>query len=298
MAVMSERAPAKINLTLDVLGRRPDGFHDLRTLMQSVSLCDKLTLTGRERPGLGVTSNLSFLPTDRRNLVRAAAAAFFARSGLTPPGLHLHLEKHIPVGSGMGGGSADAAAALRLFNRFFQAGLSHSDLETLAARVGSDVPFCVRGGTQLAEGRGERLTSLPPLPDCHIVLCKPSFSLSTATVFSRVTATRILWHPDHDGALRALREGDLRALSQRLFNVLSSSVPHGQREIADICGTLLDAGALGALMSGSGPTVYGLFSDPDTARAVCETLRACYPETFLARPLAAVSDDDAPAVTR
>ncbi|MDR2671368.1 MAG: 4-(cytidine 5'-diphospho)-2-C-methyl-D-erythritol kinase [Oscillospiraceae bacterium] len=294
MAAMSERAPAKINLTLDVLGRRPDGFHDLRTLMQSVSLCDKLTLTRREQPGLGLTSNLRFLPTDRRNLVHAAAAAFFARSGLTPPGLHLSLEKHIPVGSGMGGGSADAAAALRLLNRFFQAGLSHGDLEALAAQVGSDVPFCVRGGTQLAEGRGERLRPVPPLPACHIVLCKPPFSLSTATVFSRVATTRFTWRPDHDGALRALQEGDLRALSQRLFNVLESLIPHGQREIADIRSVLLDAGALGALMSGSGPTVYGLFSDPDAAHAVHEVLRAQYPETFLVRPLTALPDDGAP----
>jgi 4-diphosphocytidyl-2-C-methyl-D-erythritol kinase len=293
---MSERAPAKINLTLDVLGRRPDGFHDLRTLMQSVSLCDKLTLTRRERPGLGITSNLHFLPTDRRNLVHAAAAAFFARSGLTPPGLHLHLEKQIPVGSGMGGGSADAAAALRLFNRFFQAGLPYDDLEALAAQVGSDVPFCVRGGTQLAEGRGECLTPVPPLPNCHIVLCKPPFSLSTSVVFSRVTAARLPWHPDNDGALRALRAGDLRALSQRLFNVLEPLIPHGQREIADIRGALLDAGALGALMSGSGPTVYGLFSDTDAARAAHGALRAQYPETFLVRPLAA-PPDDTPVVT-
>ncbi|MDR1157968.1 MAG: 4-(cytidine 5'-diphospho)-2-C-methyl-D-erythritol kinase [Oscillospiraceae bacterium] len=294
MAAMSERAPAKINLTLDVLGRRPDGFHDLRTLMQSISLCDKLTLTRREQPGLGITSNLRFLPTDRRNLVHTAAAAFFARSRLTPPGLHLHLEKHIPVGSGMGGGSADAAAALRLLNRFFQTGLSHDDLETLAAQVGSDVPFCVRGGTQLAEGRGERLRPVPPLPACHIVLCKPLFSLSTATVFSRVSAARLAWRPDHDGALRALQEGDLRALSQRLFNVLESLIPHGRREIADIRSILLDAGALGTLMSGSGPTVYGLFSDAGAAHAVHEVLRAQYPETFLARPLTALSDDGAP----
>lgn len=287
MNPFAERAPAKINLTLDVLGRRPDGYHNLRMLMQSVSLFDELTLTEHEKvDGLQVTSNLPYLPLDERNLAFAAACAFGRVTGLESAlqRIQIHILKRIPVGAGLGGGSSDAAAVLRLLNRTYRTGLSPDALEDLAAEIGSDVPFCIRGGTQLAEGRGECLTPVSPLPDCHIILCKPPFSVSTRRVFSLLDTYKP-YRPDHEGALAALSCGDLRALAQRLFNALEEVVPTGRHDIAAIRRTLLDAGALGAVMSGSGPTVFGLFSSEDGARPAYEQLRTLYPDTFFVQPL-------------
>ena len=288
MMQWTEKAYAKINLTLDVLGRRPDGYHDLCMLMQTVSLCDTVTLTREAGSDIRALCDLKYLPTGERNLAVAAALVFFRHVGRPAEGLCFHIHKGIPVCAGLGGGSADAAAVLRLLNRLYGTGLSAARLEEMAAEVGSDVPFCVRGGTQLAAGRGERLTEVPGLPPCHVVLCKPPYAVSTGAAFARWGDARSAAHPDNRGALEALARGDLRGLARYLYNVLEDVLPVAAADVAYIRGFLMDTGALGVVMSGSGPTVLGLFDDGGKAEEAGEALRAQYAETFVTETLGSV----------
>lgn len=275
-------AYAKINLTLDVLGRRPDGYHDLRMVMQSVSLADTVTLRETDGQGFSLTSNLGYLPGADKNIAAVAARAFAARTGVSLDGLQIQLEKRIPVCAGTAGGSSDGAAVLRGLNEWFSTGLSRTQLAKLGEEVGSDVPYCVWGGTALAEGRGERLTELPGLPACAIVLCKPAFSISTPELFRRVDQVRLHFHPDTAGLLQALEEGDLAGVSRRMFNVFEEVLsPPRRAVIEEIKNTLLSLGALGACMSGTGPTVFGIFDRQEAARTAWRQLRESYGETFL-----------------
>ncbi len=285
MATWRGDAFAKVNFTLDVLGVRPDAYHDLRMIMQTVSLCDRVVLrTGQPGP-LSAVTNLSYLPAGRGNIAYTAAEAFFARLGQCADGVSIEIEKRIPVAAGLAGGSADAAAVLRGLNELYGLPLSEETLLDAALSVGSDLPFCLRGGTKLAEGRGEWLTELPLLPPCFIVLCKPPCSVSTAQVFAAFGNHRPSGRPDTEGALRALRDGDLKAFAQRMYNVLEPCSPTGARERAEISRALIDRGALGAVMSGSGPTMLGLFDREDAARDAYETLRRQYKDTFLTTPV-------------
>ena len=280
---MEVRAYAKLNLTLDVLGKRDDGYHDLRMVMQSVDLCDSLTLEATEDESVSVKTNLCFLPSDDRNLAAMAARAFFAYTGKIM-GLSIDIEKQIPVCAGMAGGSTDAAAVLRALNEMTGAGLSREELAEIGEKVGSDVPYCVLGTTALAEGRGEILTELPPLPSCYVVLCKPGFSISTPELFHRIDSCRITCRPDTAGMLAALERGDLKDVARRMYNVFEDALPERQgRTVAEIKSILISEGALGACMSGSGPTVFGLFDDPDTAKRAYESLKESYQETFLCK---------------
>lgn len=277
-----EIAYAKINLTLDVLGKRPDGYHEMAMVMQSVSLADTVTFTQCAEPGLTLSSNLGFLPGTDKNIAAIAARVFAERTGVSLDGLHIHLDKHIPVCAGTAGGSSDGAAVLRGLNLWFQTGLSLPALAHMGEAVGSDVPYCVLGCTALAEGRGEAVRPLPALPKCHIVLCKPNFSISTPELFRRIDEVKLRYHPDTAGVLHALEEGDLAGISRRIFNVFEQVLPASRRMVVEeIKNTLLDAGALGASMSGTGPTVFGIFEKEGDAQAVCDRLRCTYPETFL-----------------
>ncbi len=279
---MEVYAAAKLNLTLDVLGKRPDGYHDLRMLMQSVGLYDRLTLELREESGILLHANRSFLPSDSRNLAVAAAERFLERVGRQGQGVYIELEKHIPVRAGLGGGSSDAAAVLRGLNELLGAGLSGQELEKLGEQVGSDVPYCIRGGTALAEGRGELLTPLRPLPHCYVAVCKPAFPISTPTLFSRIDSLRLRCRPDTAGALEALAQGDLGGLARRMYNVFEEALPPSRRgDVERIKSVLIDQGALGACMSGTGPTVFGLFREEGDARGAVEALREEYQEVFL-----------------
>ncbi len=278
------QAPAKLNLTLDVLGREPDGYHQLRMVMQSVTLCDTLTLRPLgDASGIRAASNLAYLPNDGNNLVVKAARVFFAAVGLPEPGLEIHLQKRIPVCAGTAGGSSDAAAVLRGLNQLYGTGLSVEALMKLGESVGSDVPYCVLGGTALAEGRGERLTPLSPLPHCWFVLCKPGFSISTPELFRAVDQVRITRHPNTQGMLDAIAAEDLRGIAVRLYNVFEDVLPSGRRcVIQEIKDALLDGGALGACMSGTGPTVFGLFDDRAKAEQAAAQLSAIWRDTSLA----------------
>lgn len=279
---MLVKAYAKLNLTLDILGRRPDGYHDLRMVMQSVDLADQLAINPAEGAGR-MSTNLSYLPADGRNLAQLAAAAFREATG-KGGAVDITIEKHIPVCAGMGGGSSDAAAVLRAMNEMTGAGLTPARLAEIGQQVGSDVPYCVLGGTALAEGRGELLTPLAPLPACTVVICKPQFPISTPQLFAQADSKRLTCHPDTDGLLRALEAGNLIGVSRRLYNVFEDVLDSRRRQEVDaIKAALIDCGALGASMSGSGPTVFGLFDREEPAQEAFDRLSGQYKDVFLTK---------------
>lgn len=273
-----EKAYAKINLTLDVLGKRADGYHELLSVMQTLTFCDALTLTFNDSCAITTRSNLRYLPTDNRNLTVAAAHAYYQALGVAPQGLHIGIGKRIPVCAGLGGGSSDAAAVLRGLNHMHDNALSAEALLSLAADIGSDVAFCIHGGTQLARGRGELLSPLPSPPPCTVVLCKPPVAVSTAAIFKQLNTNDIAEHPDTDAFVQALHDKDLSAMAKHMRNVLASDALFPDNTA--IITTLTRHGALGAVMSGSGPTVFGLFDDLDNAVRAANVLRRRYKEVY------------------
>jgi len=255
-------------------------------VMQSIDLHDVVTITPREKAGLTLTTDLPFLPKGDGNIASKAAARFFQSTGLPAPGLSIDIRKSIPVCAGMAGGSSDGAAVLRTLRRLCAPDMPPRRLEEIGALVGSDVPYCVRGGTALAEGRGERLTDLPPLPPCFLVVCKPACSVSTPELFGLVRTKRLRCHPDTAGLLSALEHGDLEAASHRFYNVFEDVLPRRYSQVFEIKGALLERGAMAASMTGSGPSVFGLFRDEEPARQAAEALEASCQTVFLCRPAA------------
>lgn len=270
MNTVTLRANAKINLTLDILRRRPDGYHDLSMVMQSVSLYDRLTAQ-RQDQGITLACDAPGMPTDGNTLMHRAAAAFFAETGLTG-GVHFTLDCRIPMQAGLGGGSADAAATLIALNRLYDARLSESDLCRLGKSLGADVPFCLVGGTRLAEGIGECLRPLPAPPACTIVLIKPEAGASTAEQFARADVLSDLPHPSAARMAEALASGSLFRVADALGNSFEAVID--LPEVALCRRTLLELGAVGACMTGSGSTVFGLFEQENTARLAAEAARS------------------------
>ncbi|BAK99960.1 4-diphosphocytidyl-2-C-methyl-D-erythritol kinase [Oscillibacter valericigenes Sjm18-20] len=280
-------APAKLNLTLDILHRREDGYHDLKMVMTSVDLCDYLTVRLRDDGKIHVRTPGTDLPVGEDNLAGRAARTFF-KEIRQAPGVEITIEKHIPSQAGMAGGSSDAAAVLRALRELLRPDLTGRDLEAMGERVGSDVPYCVRGGTALAEGRGERLTDWPGVPPCRIVVCKPEFGLSTPELFGRVQTEKLRFRPDHAAMYAALLRGELSGVAAQLVNVFEEVLtPREAKTIRDIKMRLCRCGAENALMTGSGPTVFGLFQTPEDARRAFEELCPLY-RTFLTRPIPGV----------
>ena len=285
MRTIALEAYAKVNLALDILGRREDGYHDMCMVMQTVSLGDTVTVK-ETAAGFTLLAEGVELPRDRKSMEQQAAETFFAALDRPMPGLEVHLEKRVPAYAGLGGGSADVAAVLRALHRLYCPEMPRAELETIGARVGSDVAFCLRGGTCLAQGRGEVLTDLTALPECTIVLCKPPFGLPTPALFARVDGVNLGMRPDVDGMTAALERGDLAAVAARLGNVFESVLAGEEAEaVAAIKRTLLRRGAMGASMSGSGPTVFGVFPSRASARGVYGDLAARYPQTYLVSPV-------------
>ena len=279
---MEIQAFAKLNLTLDILGKREDGYHDLRMVMQSITLADTLTLEENRGEGLRVSANLRFLPTGEKNLAAAAALRFWEALGREPEDLDIRIEKRIPVCAGMAGGSSDAAAVLRALNQRAGEPFSPKELARLGERVGSDVPYCVLGGTALAEGRGEVLTPLPPLPRCWVVACKPDFPISTPELFAQADRVKLRRRPDTAGLVAALEAGDLGGVARRMYNVFEDVLPARlYTRVAEIKNDLIQCGALGANMSGSGPTAFGLFDRLEAAQEARACLAQRYRDTFL-----------------
>jgi len=258
-------AYGKINLGLDVLGVREDGYHEVRMVMQTVRLHDRVGLRRREEPGIRLTSDLGFLPTDRGNLAYRAAELLMEEFHIRQ-GVEITLEKRIPVAAGMAGGSSDCAAVLYGMNRIFGLGLELRELQERGLTLGADVPYCLMRGTALAEGIGEKLTPLPPAPGRVVLIAKPAISLSTKYIYSHLTLDGHTKHPDINGMVDAIRRGDFGGMVSRMGNVLEDAALLGHPVIGQIKEIMLCSGARGALMSGSGPTVFGLFDEVGQAR--------------------------------
>ncbi len=266
------KALAKINLGLDVLRRRENGYHDVRMVMQTIYLYDNVTLRKTKESGIRLKTNLFYLPTDENNLAYKAAKMLIDEFQI-PEGVDITLEKHIPVAAGMAGGSSNAAAVLVGMNRLFSLGLSEEELMKRGVSLGADVPYCVMRGTVLAEGIGEVLTPLCPLPKCYILVAKPAISVSTKEVYEKLDAQVIEKHPDINGILEGLKEQDIQKVAASMGNVLEGVTVEQYPVIDQIKCAMQEAGALNAMMSGSGPTVFGIFTDRNTAREARQKLR-------------------------
>ena len=284
MKETTEKAFAKLNISLDVTGRRPDGYHDMRMVMQTVTLCDDVSVSLREDGTVHAGTNLRYLPCDDRNIAVKAARAFFAAAELKNTGADIGIRKRIPVCAGMGGGSSDGAAVLRALNRLCGRPFTLPELEALGASLGSDIPCCVAGGTSLAEGRGEVLSPLPDFPDCRFVIVKPRFSVSTPELFSRLDRCPIKCRPETNGIVSALRGGSLPGVCRRLYNVFEDALPPKPDDIPRIKAQLLDCGALGAAMTGTGSAVFGIFDSEAAAKDARAALSKSYSEVFHAAP--------------
>ena len=282
---VQEYAYAKLNLTLDVTAKRDDGYHDMLMVMQTVSVTDSIVLEQTGEKGIRASSNFRYIPTDERNLAVRAAGAYLDAVGEEKNGILIRMDKSIPVGAGMAGGSANAAAVLRGMNRLHGNRMNRRELEKLGEQVGSDVAFCVAGGTALARGRGEVLEDLTPMPDCAIVICKPGFSISTPELFRKLDQTGLRTHPDTAGMLSALESGNLKEISRRLFNVFEEVDDRRMRSEAEIKHVLLDYGALGAVMTGTGSAVFGVFGDETAAETCAAYLRSEHKFCHVARPV-------------
>lgn len=258
------KAYAKINLGLDVLCRRPDGYHEVRMVMQTIDLWDELTLE-RAESGILLTTDSEDLSTDQSNLAYRAARLMLENYPVLG-GVKIHLQKNIPIAAGMAGGSTDAAAVMKGMNEFFKLGLSREELMQKSVAIGADVPYCILGGTALAEGIGEKLTPLPPAPACFVLVARPDISVSTREVYQRLDTGGIREHPDIGGMVSAVKAGSLSGILSRLGNVLETVTVSAHPVIGSLKAELLRLGAAGSLMSGSGPTVFGLFPEESAAR--------------------------------
>lgn len=278
-------AYAKLNISLDVLGRLGDGYHSMLMVMQSCSLCDDVSIELNGGGRFSAESNLPFLPKGDGNLAVHAARLFFEEAGMDGAGAEIVLTKRIPVCAGLGGGSSDAAAVLRGLNLHTGAGFGTDRLERLGARLGSDVPFCIAGGTALASGRGDVLEKLASMPDCFFVICQPKFSISTPDLFARIDKRSSRFHPDTAGITSALDNGDLTGVARRMYNVFEDVLPRRFAAISVIKSSLLELGALGAGMTGTGSAVFGLFGSREKAEEAHGVLRQKYLECHLAQPV-------------
>ena len=285
MTTLYEGAYAKLNLTLDVLGKREDGYHDIKSVMQSISIRDDVEIdVGTGKPW-SLTCDKEGIPCDETNLAWKAARLYCDALHKDPDGIAIRITKRIPSGAGMGGGSADAAAVLRALNRHFGNPLSVLALAELGAKVGSDVPFCVLCGTAMVEGRGEQLRRLPDMPDCIFVVVKPEFSVSTPELYAKIDEVAIPKHPDHQAMESALLAGDLEKVAHNLYNVFDPVVTQENLELNYIKSLFHQYGAVGYQMTGSGSAVYAIVSEFEVAAVICSMLKENYPQIYIGKPV-------------
>ena len=282
---METLAYAKLNLTLDVLSRRADGYHDMKMVMQSVELTDRVSLIPNGTERMRASSNLGFLPTGEKNLAVAAALAFYRSLNAPIRGWDIALKKQIPVCAGMAGGSSDAAAVLRALNREEGEPFTPGQLAGIGEQVGSDVPYCVLGGTALAEGRGEVLTPLPALPQCWAVICKPDFSVSTPELYGKIDTVAIPHRPDNQAMESALLAGDLGKVAENVYNVFDPVVTSEHLELNYIKSICNSYGALTEQMTGSGSAIFAILPNFEYAAVVCSMLKENYPNIYIAKPV-------------
>ncbi|MBR4084172.1 MAG: 4-(cytidine 5'-diphospho)-2-C-methyl-D-erythritol kinase [Lachnospiraceae bacterium] len=266
-----KKAYAKINLGLDVIGVLPNGYHEVKMIMQTIGLYDVLTLE-KIPQGIVVTTDNGELPTDENNLIYKSAKLMIEKYRL-PGGVRIHLEKNIPIAAGMAGGSTDAAATFIGMNELFEVGADEGALRELSVKIGADVPYCILGGTALAEGIGEKLSPLPAPKDCYLLIAKPDINVSTKYVYEHLDAEGVEKHPDIDGMIEALKQGSLEGIVERLGNVLETVTVKKYPIIQKIKKTMLENGAAGSLMSGSGPTVFGIFTEKEKAQEALQVLQ-------------------------
>ena len=267
------KALGKVNLGLDILGKKENGYHEVRMVMQTVYLYDRVILERSRTPGIRIETNLKFLPVNENNIAYKAAELLKNEFGIDE-GIKIILDKHIPVAAGMAGGSSNAAAVLFGMNRMYGLGLSEEELKKRGVNLGADVPYCIMRGTVLAEGIGERLTPLPSIPKCYVLIAKPPLSASTEIVYEKYDALSQVEHPDIDGIIQGLEIGDIGRVASGMGNVLEQVMLKEYPVIAQIKKAMLDLGALGALMSGSGPTVFGLFESRSQARMAARKIKS------------------------
>ena len=269
---MRLRALAKINLGLDILRKREDGYHEVRMIMQTIQMYDVLEIRRVKKPGISLYVNYPYIPNDERNLVYKAAKLLMDEFQVKS-GVDIRMEKFIPVAAGMAGGSSDAAAALVGINRLFKLGLSEKDLMDRAVNIGADVPYCVMRGTALAEGIGEKLTRITPVPDCFVLIGKPGINVSTKAAYESLQLDKITTHPDIDGMIKDIECGNLLAMTEKMGNVFEPGIIGKYPVIGEIKELMEAHGALKAMMSGSGPTVFGIFEDRKKMEAAAAALR-------------------------
>lgn len=272
---ISLKALAKINLGLDVVRRREDVYHEVRMIMQTIQLYDRLDIKRTQEPGIQIQTNLSFLPVNENNLIYKAAKLLMDEFSITD-GVSVKLDKRIPVAAGMAGGSTDAAAMLIGVNRLFSLGLTKRQLMERGVQIGADVPYCIMRGTALAEGIGEALSPLPPMVKCPVLIAKPSISVSTKFVYQNLKLDDTTIHPDIDRLIDDIKAKNLHDIAAHMGNVLETVTIPNYPVIDEIKKHMLSNGAVGAMMSGSGPTVFGLFDDEDTAKKAYKAMRSSH----------------------
>ncbi len=277
------RAYAKINLSLDVLGRFENGYHEVQMVMQTVSVFDLVTVT-QTKEGITISTNLPFLPKDKNNIAFKAAEAFFEYTGIKS-GVHIDISKRIPVGAGLAGGSSNASAVLKAMNKLFNTRLSLKELCNIGVNLGADVPYCILGGTRLAEGIGEKLSPLPKIPPCHILLVKPAFSISTKTVYEKIDSVSDYRHPDTQAIIDGLHEGNIDKIASSMGNVLEEVSLSDHPILSRVKDELKELGAIGAQMSGSGPTVFGIFRTQEEAQNAKNKLWGKYKTVYICTPV-------------
>lgn len=272
MDTLNLKALAKINIGLDVLRKREDGYHEVRMIMQTIHLFDRLKIQKTKEAGIELSSNLYYLPVNENNLIYKSAKLLMDEFGIQE-GIKVQLEKHIPVAAGMAGGSTDAAATLYGLNKMFDLGLSMEQLKERGVKIGADVPYCLMRGTALAEGIGEKLTALPPMPKCPVLVAKPGVAVSTKFVYENLNLKENAMHPDIDKLIEDIGNKDLQQTACDMGNILETVTVEHYPEIAELKKIMVEAGALNSLMSGSGPTVFGLFEDDKTAKRAYKAVR-------------------------
>lgn len=285
MTTLYEGAFAKLNLTLDVLDKRPDGYHDLKSVMQTISIRDDIEIDVDTGKPWKLLCDKEGIPQDESNLAWKAAKVYFEHTKIDPNGIEIRIKKRIPTEAGLGGGSADAGAVLRALNRHYNSPLSVLALAELGSLVGSDVPFCTLCGTAMVEGRGERLRKLPDMPDCCFVVCKPEFSSSTPTLYKKLDESVIAKRPDHQAMESALLAGDLGKIAENLWNVFDPVVTQDHLELNYIKSIFNSYGSVGQQMTGSGSAVFAIVPDFEFAAVICNMLRDNYPQVFIAKPV-------------
>ena len=285
MITLYEGAFAKVNLTLDVLGKRADGYHDLKSVMQTISIRDDIEIDLDTGKPWVLSCTTEGVPCDDRNLAWKAAKVFFDSLNIDPNGIEIRITKRIPMQAGLGGGSADAGAVLRALNKHYGDPLSILALAELGAQVGSDVPFCTLCGTALVEGRGERLKKLPDMPDCCFVVCKPQFSSSTPALYQKIDAVEIAKRPDHQAMESAFLSGDLGKIAENVYNVFDPIVTQEHLELNYIKSIFNSYGSIAQQMTGSGSAVFAIVPDFEFAAVICSMLKDNYPEVYIAKPV-------------